>query len=90
MKTGTIVKATQYRNNRPDYVCQAVLYWQCGDKYAVDFNGTHAMLVDEIEAIPTMTKKEAKQRVSELFSNSKNVTSQQIREIIDLIEVKDA
>jgi hypothetical protein len=68
------------------YMCQAVYYAKCGDKYAVDFNGTHTMLVDYIVPIKPLTKKEAKQRVSEMFGNNNKVTSQQIRDIIDLIE----
>ena len=87
IEKGTIVKATQYRENGNDYICQAKFYAQCGDKYAVDFNGTFAMLVDEVVVIPTLTKHQAKQKISELFNNGgKNVTSQKIREIIDLIE----
>ena len=82
---GTIVTASREKDG---FTCQAKYYAKCGDKHAVDFNGTHAMIVDNVEVVPTMTKKEAKQRVSELFANDgKNVTSHKIREIIDLIEL---
>ena len=80
---GTIVKAL--RND--GYSKQAVYFGKCREKHIVDFNGTSAMLYDNVEVLPTMTKKEAKQKVSELFSaGCKNVNSQKIREIIDLIE----
>jgi len=80
---GTIVKTK--RND--GYETQSVYYAKCGDKHAVDFNGTSAMIVDEVEVIQNITKKEAKQKVSELFANScKKITSQQIRNIINLIK----
>ena len=89
MKQGDIVLATQYRE-KGNYICQSKFYAVCGDKYAVDFNGTHAMLVDEVVVLPTMTKKEAKQKVSQMFCNGgKTVTSQQTRDIIDLIKDKE-
>ena len=85
IEEGTIVMATREKDG---FTCQARYYAKCGDKHAVDFNGTQAIIVDKVEVVPTLTKKEAKQRVSELFANDgKNVTSHKIREIIDLIEL---
>lgn len=80
---GTIVKATRFNN---DFTWQGVYYGKVNDKYLIDFNGTHCMVADKVEIIPTLTKKEAKQKVSELFANPKNITSQKVRDIIDLIK----
>ena len=52
----------------------------------IDANTTHVQLADEVLLIPTLTKKEAKQKISELFSQPKNVTSDKVRNIIDLIK----
>lgn len=80
---GTIVLAK--RND--GYSSQGKYFGFCNSKHIVDFNGTSAMLYDSVEVIPTLTKKEAKQKVSELFSNPKNVSSEKIRNIIDLIKI---
>ena len=91
IKQGIIVKATRYNglNGLGDpYIWQGVYFGYCNGKHLIDFNGTHCMVADEVEVVSTLTKKEAKQKVSELFANNgKNVTSQKIREIIDLIEL---
>ncbi len=79
---GTIVLAK--RND--GYQAQGKYFGVCNGKHIVNFNGTSAMLYDSVEVIPTLTKKEAKQKVSELFSNPKNVSSDKIRNIIDLIK----
>ena len=79
---GTIVLAK--RND--GYSTQGKYFGFCNGKHVVDFNGTSAMLYDSIESLPTLTKKEAKQKISELFANPKNVTSEKIRNIIDLIK----
>ena len=80
---GTIVTATREKDG---FTRQARYFGTCNGKHVVDFNGTHAMIVDAVEVVHTMTKKEAKQRVSELFADKSKVTSQMIRDIIDLIE----
>lgn len=85
IKEGTIVKAIRKKDN---FKCQAKYFGYCNGKHIVDFNGTHAMLVDEVEHISLLTKKEAKQKVSELFGRNKTLQSQQIRDIKDLIDVK--
>lgn len=90
IKQGTIVKATRNNGDNHPYIWQGVYFGYCNDKHLIDFNGTHCMVADEIEVVPTLSKKEAKQKVSELFANNgKNVSSQKIREIIDLIELDD-
>ena len=82
IKQGDIVLA-----KRDDgFETQAVYYGDINGKYAVDFNGTSCMLVDSVELLPTYTKKEAKQKVSELFGNPKNVSSYEVRKIIDRIK----
>lgn len=86
IKKGTVVLA-----KRDDgYTKQGIYFGKCKDKHAVDFNGISVMLYDTVEVLPTLTKKEAKQKVSELFSNGgKNATGQKIRDIIDLIGEND-
>lgn len=87
---GTVVRATRNNGDNSPYIWQGVYFGYCNGKHLVDFNGTHCMVADEIEAVPTLSKKEAKQKVSELFGNGgKNVSSQKIREIIDLIELDE-
>ena len=89
LKQGTIVKATRNNGENPPYIWQGAYFGCCNDKHLIDFNGTHCMIADEVEIVPTLSKKEAKQKVSELFANNgKNVSSQKIREIIDLIEIR--
>jgi len=82
VKQGDIVLA-----KRDDFETQAIYYGEINGKYAVDFNGTSCMLVDNIEILPTYTKTEAKQKVSELFANPKNVSSDKVRKIIDRISL---
>lgn len=88
IKPGTIVLATRNSTNEKhkDYTWQATYYGKFNNHYLVDFNGTHYRIADSICVIPTLTKKEAKQKISELFSDTKNVTSEKIRNIIDLIK----
>lgn len=88
IKPGTIVQATRKSTSDKfkDYIWQGVYFGYCNGKHLIDANTTHVQLADEILLIPTLTKKEAKQKISELFSDSKNVSSQKIRDIIDLIE----
>lgn len=87
IKQGTIVKATRNNGDNPPFIWQGVYFGYCNDKHLIDFNGTHCMVADKVVVVPTLSKKEAKQKVSELFANNgKNVSSQKIREIIDLIE----
>lgn len=84
---GTIVQATRKGSTSDkDYTWQGAYFGYCNGKHLIDANTTHAMLADEIEVIPTLTKKEAKQKISELFANPKNVTSEKVRNIIDLIK----
>lgn len=85
---GTIVQATRKSTNEKhqDYTWQATYYGKFNDHYLVDFNGTHYQIADSISIIPTLTKKEAKQKIAELFGQQKNVTSEKIRNIIDLIK----
>lgn len=83
IQEGTIVLAK--RND--GYQTQGKYFGYCNGKHIVDFNGTSAMLYDYVEVLETLTKKEAKQKVSELFANPKNVTSDKIRNIIDLIKI---
>lgn len=86
---GTIVQATRKSTseNYEDYSWQGVYFGYCNGKHLIDANTTHVMLADEVQIIPMLTKKEAKQKISELFSNPKNVTSEKVRNIIDLIKV---
>lgn len=85
---GTIVLATRKskNDNHQDYTWQATYYGKFNEHYLVDFNGTHYQIADSISIIPTLTKKEAKQKVAELFSQPNKVTSEKIRNIIDLIK----
>jgi len=83
VKQGDIVLA-----KRDDgFETQAIYYGEINGKYAVDFNGTSCMIVDSVEILPTYTKTEAKQKVSELFTNPKNVSSDKVRKIIDRISL---
>ena len=90
IKPGTIVLATRKSNSDKfkDYTWQGTYFGYCNGKHLIDSNGTHVQLADEIAHIPTLTKKEAKQKISELFANanSTKLTSQNIRNIIDLIK----
>jgi hypothetical protein len=88
IKPGTIVLATRKSNSDKsnDYNWQGTYFGYCNGKHLIDANGTNVQLADDIAHIPTLTKKEAKQKISELFSNTKNVTSEQVRNIIDLIK----
>jgi len=81
-KQGDIVLA-----KRDDFETQAIYYGEINGKYAVDFNGTSCMIVDSVEILPTYTKKEAKQKVSKLFANPKDVSSDKVRKIIDRISL---
>jgi hypothetical protein len=83
IERNTIVKATRTKDG---FSYQAKYYAKCGDKHAVDFNGTNAMLVDEVEVLSTLSKKEAKQIISQMFSKGRTPTSSMIREVIDLIQ----
>lgn len=83
IKRDTVVKATRSKDG---FSYQAKYYARCGEKHAVDFNGTQVMIVDEVEVVPTLTKKEAKQIVSQMFGSGKKPTSQMIRDVIDLIQ----
>lgn len=86
---GTIVQATRKSTSDKykDYTWQGVYYGKFQDQHLLDFNGTHYQIADEVQIIPTLTKKEAKQKISELFANPKNVSSEKIRNIIDLIKL---
>ena len=93
IKPGTIVLATRKSASGEfkDYTWQGTYFGYCNGKHLIDANGTHVQLADEIAHIPTLTKKEAKQKISELFSNanilnSTKLTSESIRNIIDLIK----
>lgn len=90
IQPGTVVLATRKSNSDKfkDYTWQGTYFGYCNGKHLIDANGTHVQLADEIAHIPTLTKKEAKQKISELFANanSTKLTSQNIRNIIDLIK----
>ena len=88
IQPGSIVLATRKSTSGEfkDYTWQGTYFGYCNGKHLIDANGTNVQLADEISHIPTLTKKEAKQKVSELFANPKNVSSEQIRNIIDLIK----
>lgn len=88
IQPGTIVIATRKSTSDKfkDYSWQGTYYGKLNEHYLLDYNGTHYQVADSISVIPTLTKKEAKQKVSELFANSKNVSSEKIRNIIDLIK----
>ena len=88
IKPGTIVLATRKSTSDKfkDYSWQGTYYGKLNEHYLLDYNGTHYQVADSISVIPTLTKKEAKQKISELFANSKNVSSENIRNIIDLIK----
>lgn len=85
---GTIVLATRKSADarHEDYTWQGTYYGKFNEHHLLDFNGTSYRIADEIKIIPTLTRKEAKQKISELFSQPKNVTSEKIRNIIDLIK----
>jgi hypothetical protein len=80
---GTIVLARR----KDGFEQQGVYFGYCNGKHLIDANNTHVMLFDEIERIPSLTKKEAKQKVSELFGKQNTPTPQEIRNIIDRIQV---
>ena len=88
IQPGSIVLATRKSTSGEfkDYTWQGTYYGKLNEHYLLDYNGTHYQVADSISGIPTLTKKEAKQKVSELFANPKNVSSEQIRNIIDLIK----
>lgn len=88
IKPGTIVLATRKSTNEnyKDYTWQGVYFGYCNGKHLVDANTTHVQLADEIQMIQMLTKKEAKQKISELFANPKNATAEKVRNIIDLIK----
>lgn len=88
IQPGTIVLATRKSttDKHEDYIWQGTYYGKLNEHYLLDYNGTHYQVANYIQSIPTLTKKEAKQKISELFGNPKNVSSQKIRDIIDLIE----
>ena len=88
IQPGSIVLATRKSTSDKfkDYTWQGTYFGYCNGKHLIDANGTNVQLADEISHITTLTKKEAKQKVSELFANPKNVSSEQIRNIIDLIK----
>lgn len=90
IQPGTVVLATRKSNSDKfkDYTWQGTYFGYCNGKHLIDSNGTHVQLADKIACIPTLTKKEAKQKISELFANanSTKLTSQNIRNIIDLIK----
>ena len=93
IKPGTIVLATRKSTSDKfkDYTWQGVYFGYCNGKHLINANETHVQLADEIAHIPTLTKKEAKQKISELFANanipnSTKLTSENIRNIIDLIK----
>lgn len=90
IKPGTIVLATRKSASGEfkDYTWQGTYFGYCNGKHLIDANGNSVHLADEIAHIPTLTKKEAKQKISELFANdnSTKLTSQNIRNIIDLIK----
>ena len=89
IEPGTIVQATRKSTseNHEDYIWQGIYYGKFNEHYLLDFNGTSYRIAEEVQIIPTLTKKEAKQKISELFSNPKNVTSEKVRNIIDLIKI---
>jgi len=84
IKPGTIVQATR----SDGFTTRATYFGYVNNKHIAHEGSSKlfAMLFDSVEIIPTYTKHEAKQKVSELFANYKVPTSQQIRDIIDLIE----
>ena len=88
IQPGSIVLATRKSTSGEfkDYTWQGTYFGKLNEHYLLDYNGTHYQVADSISVIPTLTKKEAKQKVSELFANPKNVSSEQIRNIIDLIK----
>ena len=86
---GAIVLATRKSTDAKhgDYTWQGTYYGKFNEHHLLDFNGTSYRIADEVKIIPTLTKKEAKQKISELFNQPKNVTSEKIRNIIDLIKI---
>lgn len=90
IQPGTVVLATRKSASGEfkDYTWQGTYFGYCNGKHLIDANGNSVHLADEIAHIPTLTKKEAKQKISELFANdnSTKLTSQNIRNIIDLIK----
>lgn len=83
-KKGAVVLA---KRKNDSFQKQGIYFGKCRDKHIIDFTGVSAMFYDEVEVLPTLTKREAKQKVSELFgNNSRNATSQKVRDIIDLIK----
>jgi hypothetical protein len=88
IQPGTVVLATRKSNSDKFkyYTWQGIYFGYCNGKHLIDSNGTHVQLADEIARIPTLTKKEAKQKISELFANANNtkLTSESIRNIIDI------
>ena len=88
IQPGTIVLATRKSTSDKfqDYVWQGTYYGKLNKHYLLDYNGTNYQVADAVEIVPTLTKKEAKQKISELFANPKTVSSQKIRDIIDLIK----
>ncbi len=89
IQPGTIVLATRKSTDAKhgDYTWQGTYYGKFNEHHLLDFNGTSYRIADEVKIIPTLTKKEAKQKISELFNQPKNVSSEKIRNIIDLIKI---
>ena len=88
IQPGSIVLATRKSTSDKfeDYSWQGTYYGKLNEHYLLDYNGTHYRVANTIEYVPTLTKKEAKQKISELFANAKNVSSELVRNIIDLIK----
>lgn len=70
------------------YVWEGTYYGKFNDHYLLDFNGYTYQIADKIEIVPKLTKKEANQKISELFSNNKNITAEKVMNIIDQIADK--
>lgn len=88
IEQGTIVIARRKSINKvlEDYIWQGAYFGYCNGKHLVDATDTSVQLADEVQMVPMLTKKEAKQKVSELFANPKSVTPAKIRNIIDQIK----
>lgn len=82
IKKGTIVLAS--RNDGFKY--QGVYFGKCDNKHIVDCNGVSALVFDNAIPLPSLSKKEAKQRISELFAKPSDLSSQKVRDVIDRIK----
>jgi len=90
-KKGDLVNGIRLSDNCKFNLHRYYGYCEQENKHLIHSNTNHneplqVWLVDKVEKVEMITKKQAKQEVSELFAHDNKPTSQMIRNIIDRIE----